>query len=130
MPSEGTVHIVDDEVGVRRSLERLLGRAGYRTMAYESGIAALTESQEMLDGCILIDLWMPGMDGLELQKQLRYQRVSLPVVVMTGQGDVATAVRAMKAGAVDFIEKPFSDARLFEVIKVALSPASQHSVHL
>jgi two-component system response regulator FixJ len=127
MPSKGTIHVIDDDAGVCRSIGRLLHRAGYHTMAYESGVVALAESQKMLNGCILIDLRMPGMDGLELQRQLKDRCITLPVVVMTGQGDIATAVRAMKAGAVDFIEKPFSDACLFDAIEVALS---RHSMEL
>jgi len=120
MPVERVVHVVDDDAAVRRSLERLLGAAGFRAVCYES-------AQEFLDaaggagGCVLLDLRMPGMDGLELQARLLKSGMSLPVIVMTGQGDVQSAVRAMKAGAVDFIEKPYDDETLIQAIETTLA---------
>jgi two-component system, LuxR family, response regulator FixJ len=123
MKPDGTVHIVDDDAAVRRSLERLLDSAGYATVAYQSGVAFLDAAAGLSSGCVLLDLWMPGMDGLELQARLNERGSRLPLVMMTGHGDVQTAVRAMKAGAVDFIEKPFSDATLLGAIEAALTGA-------
>jgi two-component system response regulator FixJ len=121
MSAEPTVHVVDDDAGVRRSLERLLDAAGFRTISYESPLAFLQVALGLSSGCVLLDIRMPGMDGLELQARLLALGVSLPVIVMTGQGDVQSAVRAMKAGAVDFIEKPYDDGVLLNAIRVALA---------
>ena len=127
MPSERTIHIVDDDAAVRRSLERLLGRAGYKTVAYASALLALSASEKLTEGCMLVDIRMPGMDGIELQEKLNGVGVCLPLIAMTGQGDVGTAVRVMKAGAVDFIEKPFSDECLFKAIELGFSSAERLS---
>jgi len=101
------VHIVDDDPAVRRSVGFMLKTSGHRVEAYESGSELLKKSGDIDEGCILLDIRMPGMDGLEVQQALQEKGVSLPVIMMTGHGDVALAVKAMKAGAVDFIEKPF-----------------------
>ena len=106
--SEGRlVHLVDDDAGIRRSVGFMLKTSGHRVEAYESGTDLLKEAAGLEDGCILLDIRMPGMDGLEVQQALQEKGVSLPVIIMTGHGDVTLAVKAMKAGAVDFIEKPF-----------------------
>jgi two-component system response regulator FixJ len=118
---ERTVHVVDDDAAVRRSLERLLDAAGFRTVSYESSLAFLAVAPGLSSGCVLLDVRMSGMDGLTLQARLAKLDNHLPVVVMTGQGDVQTAVRAMKAGAVDFIEKPYDDDVLINAIALALS---------
>ena len=124
MPVERVVHVVDDDAGVRRSLERLLDAAGFRVICYESAQEFLDAAQGGAGGCVLLDLRMPGMDGLELQARLFKSGISLPVIVMTGQGDVQSAVRAMKAGAVDFIEKPYDDETLLQAIETALATAA------
>ena len=104
MKRRGTVHVVDDEPAVRRSLARLLQSAGFSTADYRSGSAFLATARAGLStGCVLLDVRMPGIDGLEVQSRLNELKFSLPVIVMTGHGDVQTAVRAMKAGAADFI---------------------------
>jgi two-component system, LuxR family, response regulator FixJ len=121
MTAERTVHVVDDDAAVRRSLERLLDAAGFRAVSYETPMAFLASAPGLSSGCILLDVRMPGMDGLTLQARLAKLDNHLPVVVMTGQGDVQTAVRAMKAGAVDFIEKPYDDEVLVKAIELALS---------
>ncbi|HEY0440303.1 MAG TPA: response regulator [Xanthobacteraceae bacterium] len=117
--AERIVHIVDDDAAVRRSLERLLDTAGLRTVSYDGPFALLNALPE--SGCLLLDVRMPRMDGLQLQSQLMQAGVRLPIIVMTGHGDVQIAVRAMKAGAVDFVEKPFDDRRLLEAIEAALA---------
>ena len=121
MTAERTVHVVDDDAAVRRSLERLLDAAGFRAVSYETTMAFLASAPGLSSGCVLLDVRMPGMDGLTLQARLAKLDNHLPVVVMTGQGDVQTAVRAMKAGAVDFIEKPYDDEVLVKAIELALS---------
>ena len=121
MPVERTVHVVDDDVAVRRSLERLLDSAGLHAISYETAFAFLEAATNLAPGCVLLDIKMPGMDGLELQALLRQRIASLPVIMMTGQGDVQSAVRAMKAGAVDFIEKPYNDDVLLNAIDAALT---------
>ena len=121
MPDKRTVHVVDDDAAVRRSLERLLHAAGYACVSYHSSSAFLDAARELSGGCVLLDVRMPGMDGLELQALLQQLGITIPVIVMTGQGDVQTAVRAMKADAVDFIEKPFDDEVLLRAIEVTLA---------
>jgi two-component system response regulator FixJ len=99
----------------------LLNAAGFRAVSYETPMAFLASAPGLSSGCVLLDVRMPGMDGLTLQARLAKLDNHLPVVVMTGQGDVQTAVRAMKAGAVDFIEKPYDDEVLVKAIELALS---------
>ena len=101
------VHIVDDDQAIRRSVGFMLKTSGHRVESYESGADLLKKSSDLDQGCILLDIRMPGMDGLEVQQALQEKGVGLPVIIMTGHGDVTLAVKAMKAGAVDFIEKPF-----------------------
>jgi two-component system response regulator FixJ len=125
MPTERAVHVVDDDADVRRSLERLLLSAGLTPVLYESGAAFLGRASELSQGCVLLDVRMPGTGGLDLQARLGDLGIRLPVIVMTAHGDVPTAVRAMKAGAVDFIEKPFDDERLLAAIEVALASAGR-----
>jgi two-component system response regulator FixJ len=121
MSSEATIHIVDDDAPVRRSLERLLDSAGLASISYATPKAFLDAAQSLPEGCILLDVRMPDLDGLEVQARLGELGCAMPVIVLTGQGDVQTAVRAMKAGAVDFIEKPFNDEVLLAAIRSALT---------
>jgi len=104
------VHLVDDEEAIRRSVGFMLKTSGFHVRAYESGIELMKAAPHIEPGCILLDIRMPGMDGLEVQQALRDKGVTLPVIIMTGHGDVSLAVQAMKAGAIDFIEKPFEKA--------------------
>ena len=106
------VHLVDDDAGIRRSVGFMLKTSGHRVESYESGAELLENAAHLDEGCILLDIRMPGMDGLEVQRALQENGVRLPVIIMTGHGDVSLAVRAMKAGAVDFIEKPFAKEML------------------
>ncbi len=110
------VYLVDDEEAIRRSAGFLLKTSGYQVKSFDSGVAVLKE-RELEPGCILLDVRMPGMDGLEVQQELRERGLTLPVIVMTGHGDVTVAVQAMKQGAVDFIEKPFEKAVLISAIE-------------
>ena len=111
------VHLVDDEAAIRRSAGFMLKTSGYRVKGYESGVELMKNPDELDQGCILLDIRMPGMDGLEVQQALRDRGIALPVIIMTGHGDVTLAVRAMKAGAIDFIEKPFEKATLLSAIE-------------
>jgi two-component system response regulator FixJ len=114
------VHLIDDDDGVRQSLAFLLATAGLAVRVYESGVAFLAALGTLQPGCIVSDVRMPGIDGLDLQRRLKALGVHLPVIIMTGHADVPLAVEAMKAGAVDFIEKPFDDEVLLSAIRVAL----------
>lgn len=111
------VHLVDDEEAIRRSAGFMLKTSGYRVETYASGVELLKSARRLEPGCILLDVRMPEMDGLEVQQALQEQGVGFPVIVMTGHGDVGVAVRAMKAGAVDFIEKPFEKAVMIAAIE-------------
>lgn len=106
------VHLVDDDEAIRRSASFMLRTSGLAVKTYASGVELLAEGKGLDPGCILLDVRMPGMDGLEVQKALHERDIRLPVIVMTGHGDVSVAVQAMKAGAIDFIEKPFEKATL------------------
>jgi two-component system response regulator FixJ len=128
MPAERTVHVVDDDAAIRRSLEQLLDAAGFRVVSYDTPLAFLDAALDLSPGCVLLDIKMPGIDGLEVQALLQKGNVSWPVIVMTGQGDVQSAVRAMKAGAVDFLEKPYSDELLLDAIELALAGADRANV--
>jgi two-component system, LuxR family, response regulator FixJ len=110
------VHLVDDDEAIRRSAGFMLKTSGFQVKGYESGVELLKEAGSLEPGCILLDIRMPGMDGLEVQHKLQQTGVSLPVIIMTGHGDVTLAVQAMKAGAVDFIEKPFEKAALLDAL--------------
>ena len=111
------VHVVDDDGAVRRSVAFILKTSGHRVESYESGAELLKKATALEDGCILLDIRMPGMDGLEVQQALQEKGVGLPVIIMTGHGDVGLAVKAMKAGAVDFIEKPFEKDTLLSSLE-------------
>lgn len=113
------VHLVDDDEAIRRSASFMLKTSGFLVQTYESGVELLRKASSLEPGCILLDIRMPGMDGLEVQQKLQQSGVALPVVIMTGHGDVTLAVQAMKAGAVDFIEKPFEKAVLLSALEDA-----------
>ena len=113
------VYLVDDDDSVRRSIGFMLKTSGFSVRAYPSGIDFLKDVKALDPGCILLDIRMPDMDGLEVQRELAARGIAMPVIVLTGHGDVATAVEAMKNGASDFIEKPFEKAVLLEAIERA-----------
>jgi two-component system response regulator FixJ len=129
MIGELTVHIVDDDAAIRRAMVRLLRSAGFVPVAHESAQAILNAAPNLSSGCMLLDVRMPGMDGLELLARMGEFGIDLPVIVLTGHGDVPTAVKAMKAGAVDFIEKPIDEDQLLDAIHAALAdkkPGARH----
>jgi two-component system response regulator FixJ len=118
------VHIVDDEEPVRNSLSFLLSASGFAVRTHASATAFLEIASSIRNGCLVTDLRMPDIDGVELLKRLRTAGSMLPAIVVTGHGDVQMAVEAMKNGALDFIEKPFSDEVLIESIQRAVDQAS------
>ena len=118
--SEATIFIVDDDHDLRATLVDLVETAGLKAEAYASANEFSAVCQSTREGCLVVDIHMPGMDGLELQQQLKDDRIDIPVVVITGRGDVPKAVKALKAGAVDFIEKPFSGEHVLTSIRRAL----------
>ena len=124
MSNEAVVHIVDDDESLRRALQRLLRAAGYTALTYGTA-AAILEAAPRLSGCILLDLRMPDMDGLEVQARLSKLGIRLPVIVVTGHGDVPTAVRAMKAGAHDFLEKPIDEEMLLAAVQATFRDGAQ-----
>lgn len=115
------VHVVDDDEAMRDSLAFLLQSAKLAVRVYESGPALLARAADIEPGCILTDVRMPGMSGLELVARLKEIRVFHPIIVLTGHADVALAVEAMKAGVVDFLEKPFDDEALLRAVRAALA---------
>lgn len=117
MTDKKLVHIIDDEEAIRRSMGFMLKTSGYRVETWSSGEAFLKEVKNVERGCILLDIRMPDLDGLEVQSRLAERGVAMPVVIMTGHGDISTAIRAMKAGAVDFLEKPFEKAVVIAAIE-------------
>ena len=121
MTSDAVIHLIDDDEGVRHAVAFLLTASGFAVRVYDSAIAFLDALPTVQPGCIVTDVRMPGMDGLTLQRVLKTRGTGLPVIVITGHGDVPLAVEAMKAGAVDFIEKPFADDTLLSAIRVATS---------
>lgn len=129
MAEERVVCVVDDDEAVRESLQILLETMGYGVMGFESGPQFLEACQAIDTGCVLLDVRMPKMSGMEVQQKLLEKRPDLPVVIVTGHGDIAMAVQAMRAGAVDFIEKPFQEEALSQTIETALSLADQRHEH-
>jgi two-component system response regulator FixJ len=121
MATERTVYVLDDDDAVLRSLERLLSSANFQPIIFDRPEAFLEAARTFKSGCVLLDIHLPGMSGLEVQEQLQVMRNDLPVIVMTGEGDIHTAVRAMKAGAADFLEKPYSDHALLGAIAAAFA---------
>jgi two-component system response regulator FixJ len=115
------VHVVDDDEAVRDSLALLLESSGMSARTYDSAAAFLRALPNLASGCVLTDVRMPDLDGLELQRRLMELGVQMPVIVMTGHGDVPIAVEALKAGAADFLEKPFDDAQLLAAVSSALA---------
>jgi two-component system response regulator FixJ len=123
------VYLIDDDEAVRRSASFMLRGSGYAVTTFASGVEFLEIAAQLPPGCILLDVRMPEMDGLEVQQALRECAPLHPVVVMTGHGDVSVAVQAMKGGAVDFIEKPFDKAVLLEAIEEGFSRLTHAANH-
>jgi two-component system response regulator FixJ len=121
MNNQTTVFVVDDDQAMRNSLKWLIESVGMQVETYASADDFIRNYYPGRAGCLLLDVRMPGMSGLELQEQFIHQQIKIPIIIITGHGDVPMAVRAMKAGAVDFIEKPFNDELLLESIRNALT---------
>ena len=120
MSPEPAVFVVDDDAAVRDSLRWLMDSVGLRVEEFASGEAFLAEITPQHPGCVVLDLRMPGLGGLEVHQRLRDRGIDLPVIVISGHGDVPVAVRALKSGVADFIEKPFSDQELLDCVQQAL----------
>jgi len=125
MRAEQNVFIVDDDDSVRESLAALLESNGFSILTFPSALHFLARCDRNASGCLVADVRMPEMDGLELQEKVAAEFPDLAVIIMTGHGDVPIAVRAMKAGATDFIEKPFDEETIVETVKQALDQAAQ-----
>jgi two-component system response regulator FixJ len=119
--SEPTVFVVDDDPAMRQSLRWLLQSVGLAVEAFPSAEAFLDAADSTRPGCLVLDVRMPGMSGLHLQDELKARGVTLPIIVVTGYAEVPTAVRALKGGATDFIEKPFSDQLLVDSVRNAIA---------
>lgn len=122
---EAKIYVVDDDDAVRDSLEALLTAFGFEVELFSSGAAFLDACGAVGKGCILLDVRMPRMDGMEVQERLHGLRPDLPVIMITGHGDVSMAVRAMKGGAVDFVEKPLREEALLQSVEAALQIARE-----
>jgi len=122
MPSDtAVVHVIGDDEGVRQSLVFLLGTAGLEVRTYDSATAFLDALPNVVAGCVITDVRMPVVSGIELLRRLRKLKLAVPVIVITGHGDVPLAVEAMKMGAADFLEKPFDDEALLASVRSALN---------
>jgi two-component system response regulator FixJ len=124
MSPSKTVYVIDDDPAMRDSLEFLLDSAGFKVALFDSAQGFLDAMPALGFGCVVSDVRMPGLDGIDLLKRLKNDNKQLPVIIMTGHGDVPLAVEAMKLGALDFLEKPFEDERLLNTISIALSRAA------
>jgi len=125
MKTEATIFVVDDDEAVRRGLAALLGAKGYAVETFPTAESFLARAAPKPPACLLADVRMPGMSGLELQAQLKQRGSKVPVVVITGHGDVAMAVSALKAGAVDFIEKPFDSDAIVAAIEEGVRQSTE-----
>jgi two-component system response regulator FixJ len=124
MPNKGKVYVIDDDDAMRDSLNFLLESAGFDVTLFDSALNFLDASAGLEFGCVVSDVRMPGLDGIELLKRMKSQHGVFPIVIMTGHGDVPLAVEAMKLGALDFLEKPFEDDRLITTIEMAIREAA------
>ena len=129
MPSDVTVHVIDDDQAARESLEFLLRTAGINVKAHESAVDFLKGAAEIKSGCIVADVRMPEITGIDLLKKLKDLKVDVPVILVTGHGDVPLAVEAMKIGAADFLEKPFDDEILLQAVRSACNRQGSKDKH-
>jgi FixJ family two-component response regulator len=128
-PADGpVVYIVDDDISVREALEALIQEAGWRPLVFASALQFLSQPRSPSPSCLILDLTLPDLNGLELQQKIAADRPEMPIIFITGHGDVPTTVRAMKAGAVEFLTKPFADEDLLSAVRGALdrSAAALH----
>lgn len=129
MTDRRIIHVVDDELSIRRSTSFILKTSGFEVETYVSGEAFLKDVGHAEPGCILLDVRMPEIDGLEVQRILNERGIAMPVIVFTGHGDIMIAVQAMRAGAVDFIEKPFEKPALLASIDMAFARLNDTARH-
>ncbi len=122
--SQPTVFVVDDDAAMRDSLGMLLRASGFRVETYPSAPLFLEHYRPELPGCLILDIRMPGMSGLELQEELNRRQAHVPIVFLSGHGDIPMAVRAVKKGAFDFVEKPFNEVRLIDAVRDAIERGS------
>ncbi len=120
MPGKGKVYVIDDDAAMRDSLNFLLDAAGFDVLLFETALKFLDALRNLAFGCVVSDVRMPGLDGIELLKRMKTLNSPFPMVIMTGHGDIPLAVEAMKLGAVEFLEKPFEDDRLIDIIEAAI----------
>ena len=118
--SKGNVYVIDDDEAMRDSLHFLLDSSGYQVRLFDTATSFLEALPKLEFGCVVSDVRMPGIDGIELLKRMKAANSMFPILIMTGHGDVPLAVEAMKLGAVDFLEKPFEDDRLTAMIETAI----------
>jgi two-component system response regulator FixJ len=123
MSQKGNVYVIDDDEAMRDSLQFLLDSAGFTVTLFETATDFLDALPRLEFGCVVSDVRMPGIDGIELLKRMKAASIRFPILIMTGHGDVPLAVEAMKLGAVDFLEKPFEDERLTAMIEGAIRQA-------
>lgn len=123
MPNKGKIYVIDDDEAMRDSLNFLLDSAGFHVTLFESAQNFLDRLADLEFGCVVSDVRMPGIDGIEMLKRMKASQSTFPILIMTGHGDVPLAVEAMKLGAVDFLEKPFEDDRLIGMIEAAIRQA-------
>jgi two-component system response regulator FixJ len=123
MSNKGKIYVIDDDEAMRDSLSFLLDSAGFNVTLFESALNFLDALPGLDFGCVVSDVRMPGVDGIELLKRMKLGRSALPIVIMTGHGDIPLAVEALKLGALDFLEKPFEDDRLIGMVEAAIRQA-------
>ena len=127
MPQTNPIYVVDDDLDARDSLAALLRASGYNAETFESATKFLAHNSVHASGCVIADVRMPDMDGLALQEELIRRKAAMSVIIVTGHADVPLAVRAMKAGAIDFLEKPFDASALLESVSRALGQTKSHA---
>lgn len=121
MQPEPIIYVVDDDDAVRQSLDFLLRTAGFTVRTFESGKVFIESMPSLKSGCIITDVRMPEISGIDLLRRVKAQDADVPVIMITGHGDIALAVEAMKIGAADFLEKPFNDDQLLDAVRATLS---------
>jgi two-component system response regulator FixJ len=121
MPNDVSIHVIDDDEAVRDSLAYLFDCADLPARTYDSALAFFQVTHDACQGCVVTDVRMPEISGIDLLRELKARRLTIPVIVITGHGDVPLAVEAMRAGAFDFLEKPFADAQLLDSVRRAMA---------